>query len=101
MNDAWKITCRGEVAWQRDAYDNPADYSAPCYHVLAGPEVGRFNGGVAYEVLASDNGAAVQTPLATLHGWNGWGDNFLRTSADGPRGRRRPGNPNPTNPARP
>lgn len=85
INDSWKLTYRGEFAWQIDAFDNPADYGAPYYHLMAGPEVGRFNAGVGYEVLGSDNGASVQTPLATLHAWNGWADMFLTTPTDGLR----------------
>jgi hypothetical protein len=85
LSEEWKLSYRGEFAWQTDAYDNAADYGAPYYHLKIGPEVGRFNAGVAYEVLSSDNGAAVQTPLATLHAFNGWADNFLVTPADGLR----------------
>lgn len=85
LSEDWKLAYRGEFAWQTDAFDNPASYGAPYYHLVVGPEVGRFNGGVAYEVLASDNGASVQTPLATLHAFNGWADSFLVTPADGLR----------------
>jgi len=39
---------------------------------------------VGYEVLGSDNGAyGFTTPLATLHGQNGWADQFLATPANG------------------
>jgi len=37
-----------------------------------------------YEVLGSNNGQyGFSTPLATLHGQNGWADKFLSTPADG------------------
>lgn len=37
-----------------------------------------------YELLGSDNGAyGFQTPLATLHKFNGWVDQFLNTPASG------------------
>ena len=43
--------------------------------------------GVAYEVLGKEKGAAgtgaFSTPLATLHGMNGWADRFLATPVDG------------------
>lgn len=81
----WKLAYRGEFAWQIDAGDNPASYGAPYYHLKAGPQIGRFNFGVGYEVLGADNGASVQTPLATLHAWNGWADMFLTTPSDGLR----------------
>src|SRR5690606_12343442 len=32
-----------------------------------------------YELLGSDNGFSLQTPLATLHKFNGWADVFLTT----------------------
>jgi hypothetical protein len=32
-----------------------------------------------YELLGSDKGRAVQTPMATLHKFNGWADVFLVT----------------------
>lgn len=39
--------------------------------------------GAGIEVLGSDNGASFATPLATLHKFNGWADQFLATPADG------------------
>lgn len=39
---------------------------------------------IAYEVLGSDNGNyAFATPLATLHKFNGWSDQFLATPSQG------------------
>ena len=39
---------------------------------------------VGYEELGSDNGAyGFSTPLATLHKFNGWADQFLGTPAQG------------------
>lgn len=39
---------------------------------------------LGYEVLGSDNGVgAFQTPLSTLHKYNGWTDQFLVTPAQG------------------
>lgn len=39
---------------------------------------------LGYEVLGSDNGAyGFATPLATLHKFNGWSDQFLATPAQG------------------
>ena len=72
-------------ATQSDAGDNPTDYDAD-YYLLEGSvsckDSGRVGGG--YEVLSSDNDmAAFRTPLATLHGMNGWADAFLVTPAGG------------------
>ena len=39
---------------------------------------------LGYEVLGSDNGNyGFSTPLATLHAFNGWADQFLNTPAQG------------------
>lgn len=83
--EAWKLAYRGEFAWQWDAADNPTDYDAPYYHISLGPEVGRYNFGVAYEVLGADSNGSVQTPLGTVHAFNGTADTFLTTPADGLR----------------
>lgn len=83
--ESWKLGYRAEFAWQWDAADNPASYNAPYYHVSVGPEVSRYNFGAAYEVLGANSGGSVQTPLATLHAFNGAADVFLATPADGLR----------------
>ena len=36
-----------------------------------------------YELLGSDKGHALQTPMATLHKFNGWADLFLTTPSAG------------------
>ncbi len=73
-----------EFATQSDYKDSPLDYSAQYYHVSAGLSAGGLTGKVGYEVLGSDNGvASFQTPLATLHKFNGWADKFLGTPAGG------------------
>lgn len=36
-----------------------------------------------HETLGSDNNVGFATPLATLHKWNGWGDQFLNTPGQG------------------
>jgi hypothetical protein len=41
--------------------------------------------GVGYEVLGSDDGVSFQTPLATLHKFQGFADKFLVTPPDGIR----------------
>ncbi len=72
-----------EFAHQSDSADNPADYSANYYRlqgqVPAGPV--QLLGGV--EVLEGDADQAFQTPLATLHAFNGWADQFLATPVNG------------------
>jgi len=73
-----------EFATQSDYKDSPLNYSAQYYHVSAGLSAGGLTGKIGYEVLGSDGGiAAFQTPLATLHKFNGWADKFLTTPAGG------------------
>ncbi len=73
-----------EFATQSDYKDSPLDYSAQYYHLSAGLATNGFTGKVGYEVLGSDNGlGSFQTPLATLHKFNGWADKFLGTPAGG------------------
>ncbi|MBL4870428.1 MAG: hypothetical protein JKX72_05690 [Robiginitomaculum sp.] len=73
-----------EFATQSDYKDSPLNYSAQYYHLAAGLSANGLTGKLGYEVLGSDNGvASFQTPLATLHKFNGWADKFLTTPAGG------------------
>lgn len=68
---------------QSDYKTNPGDYSAD--YIAAEAKVGFAPVSVVagYELLGSDNGAAFQTPMATMHKFNGWADVFLTTPAAG------------------
>ncbi|GGD63511.1 hypothetical protein GCM10010990_11260 [Croceicoccus mobilis] len=71
-------------AKQSDYGDNPIDYSADYIGAEAGLGFGAFGIKGGYELLGSDDGvAAFQTPLATLHKFNGFADLFLSTPANG------------------
>ncbi len=73
-----------EFATQSDYKDSPLNYNAQYYHIMGGLSAGGFTGKIGYEVLGSDNGlASFQTPLATLHKFNGWADKFLGTPTGG------------------
>jgi len=78
-----KLLYEAEVATQSDYKDNPNSYTANYYHLSGGVSAHGFTGKLGYEVLGSDNGSAFQTPLATLHKFNGWADKFLNTPAGG------------------
>jgi hypothetical protein len=72
-------------AHQVDAADNPNDYESEYFlaEALLGLE-GLGSAGPGYEVLGSDDGSfAFQSPLATLHAFNGWADVFLVTPDEG------------------
>ena len=72
-----------EFAAQSDYQDNPNSFSASYYHLAGGIAANGFTGKLGYEVLGSDNGIGFQTPLATLHKFNGWADKFLGTPGTG------------------
>jgi len=79
-----KLALVGELATQSDAGDSPYSYDADYLH--AGAMWAMDNGlslGLAYESLGSDDGLSFQTPLATLHAFQGWADKFLTTPASG------------------
>jgi len=78
-----KVMYEAEVATQSDYQDNPNSYTANYYHLSGGLSAHGFTGKLGYEVLGSDNGSSFQTPLATLHKFNGWADKFLGTPAGG------------------
>ncbi len=87
INDDWSLRYEVEYANQKDVGNNPASYSADYVHLVAAAVVGIFDFGVGWELLSGDDNTvlneAFRTPLATLHRWNGWADQFLTTPADG------------------
>ena len=87
LGSDWSLRYEGEYASQRDAADNPADFRADYFHVNAAAVVGNIDFGAGWELLGGDAGTgtneAFRTPLATLHAFNGWADQFLATPAAG------------------
>ena len=79
-----------EYARQRDGEDNPASIDAD-YSLIEISLKGSAAGVTAgREVLSGERGTftaatnpAFQTPLATLHKWQGWADKFLTTPSAG------------------
>ncbi|MCP3915771.1 MAG: alginate export family protein [bacterium] len=73
------------VAQQEDAGDNPNDVDAGYYNAELGVTTSGVTFKVGGEVLegSGDAGDAFQTPLATLHKFNGWADQFLATPDTG------------------
>jgi len=72
-----------EYASQRDHADNPAVFSEDYLHGELGLAVAPLTLKLGYEELGGDGSNAVQFPLATLHKFNGWADQFLATPAAG------------------
>ena len=81
-----KFNWLAEFARQSDAGDNPVSYDADYAHLNGAYAAGNgMSFGLGYELLGADSGAgtAFRTPLATLHAFNGWADQFLGTPAAG------------------
>ena len=77
------ITVAASYARQTDAGSNPGNYAADYLSFDLGTTVAGFAVNVGYELLGADGGRSFQTPLATLHKFNGWADVFLTTPAQG------------------
>ena len=77
------LALRASYARQSDYARNPFDYSADYLSFEASSTIAGFSLAAGWEKLGSDNGRAVQTPMATLHKFNGWADLFLTTPAAG------------------
>jgi hypothetical protein len=70
-------------ASQSDAGDNAASFDERYLLVEGGLGFGKATAAFGLEVLGSDGTNAFQTPLATLHAFQGWVDKFLATPAAG------------------
>lgn len=72
-----------EAAHQKDYADNPRQLGADYLFIEPTLNVGEFNARAGYERLEGNGVSAFQTPLATLHAFNGWADRFLTTPVNG------------------
>lgn len=74
-----------EYARQNDNGLNPNSFGLDYFLFEPGLRLGglTFKGG--FEELEGNGSFALQTPLATLHAFNGWADKFLTTPANGLR----------------
>jgi hypothetical protein len=83
-----KLSYAASYARQSDLHRNPQDYSAEYYLIDGRLDAKGVSLGAGYEVLGADDGRAFtsfQTPLATLHKFQGWADKFLTTPPNGVR----------------
>ncbi|MDE2156565.1 MAG: alginate export family protein [Xanthomonadaceae bacterium] len=72
-----------EYARQSDYAGNPASYGADYWLLEPSWTQRGLTAKLGWEHLGGDGRHAVQTPLATLHAFNGWDDQFLVTPAGG------------------
>ena len=81
------LNLMASYATQSDYGLNPGDYSVDYIAAEAGLGYGNFTLTAGYELLGgkiTPNGrVAFQTPMATLHKFNGWADLFLTTPTAG------------------
>ncbi len=77
------LALNASYATQSDGGDSELDYDADYYFLEAAVTFAPVTVKAGYEVLESDNGVGFQTPLATLHKFQGWADKFLGTPPDG------------------
>ena len=92
--DGMKVNYRAEYAMQDDPSMEASGYNgaaqkadADYMRIDLGMNMGGILAGIGYESLSGANASgsetAFATPLATLHGKNGWNDQFLATPAGG------------------
>ncbi len=82
----WRWSWTASLAHQNDYGRNPVDYSASYHLVELGAGRGPVTFRVGHESLGGDASRPerrFQTPLATLHAFDGWADKFLTTPAVG------------------
>ncbi|WP_240126326.1 alginate export family protein [Thermomonas alba] len=72
-----------EIARQQDYAHNPARFHHAYWLLEPSWTQGGITARAGWEHLGGDGATAVQTPLATLHAFNGWDDQFLVTPAKG------------------
>jgi len=82
-----RLDYRLEAAQQADAANSPVNFDVDYHHAGLGITHAGWRLGWAHESLGADSsaGVAMQTPLATLHAFQGWADKFLTTPAAGMR----------------
>ena len=85
INKNLKIHYLTEYAYQKDYKSNPKNFEADYMHYSLGVTAFEMTGKAGVEYLTSDNGVGFSTPLATLHAYQGWADQFLKTPGDGIR----------------
>jgi hypothetical protein len=83
VRDDWTFAYELEAATQEGHGNNAASYDEEYYHIAPSIKGHGFTFMAGYEELGGDGTNAFQTPLATLHKFNGWADAFLNTPAQG------------------
>ncbi|MES2835318.1 MAG: hypothetical protein V4707_11480 [Pseudomonadota bacterium] len=85
LSPDWSALYSAEYARQSEYGANPARFDLDYGLVSVGLKRGPFTAILALERLDGNGVQAFQTPLATLHAFQGWADVFLTTPRDGLR----------------
>ncbi|MDE2488835.1 MAG: hypothetical protein KGO51_15695 [Alphaproteobacteria bacterium] len=85
LTSALSATIEAEAARQTDYRNNPARLDLGYFDLGLGLKSTTAWGALAVEQLGGDGRHAFQTPLATLHAFQGWADVFLVTPPYGVR----------------
>lgn len=83
--DPVKLVYAAEYAHQNHLEDAPAAVSADYYLGEFGAVAYGVTTKLGYQVMGGDDSYGFQTPLATLHAFDGWADMFLNTPVKGLR----------------
>lgn len=83
LDDSANILYAVEYGRQSEHGDNPNEFGLDYVLLNPGFSYGPFTAKFGYERLEGNGTVALQTPLATLHAFNGWADVFLTTPANG------------------
>ena len=83
LSKAAKLNLVASYARQSDWKDNPSRYGVDYVYAEAGLAFKALGLTAGYEKLGGNGTRAFQTPMATLHKFNGWADLFLTTPANG------------------
>lgn len=76
---------RLEYATQTDYGNSPASFDLDMFRAEASLSQNGLSGALGIEMLEGNGVRGFATPLATLHGYQGWADVFLATPANGIR----------------
>lgn len=82
-DSGWSFGWAAEAARQDDYRNNPQAISADYRLIEPDLRLGAYTLKAGWERLEGNGRTAFQTPLATLHAFNGWADRFLTTPVDG------------------
>lgn len=87
LGGGWSLPWIAAYGTQQDHGKNPIDYSADYRRIELGLAKGSVSVKLGQEVLGGDSasrpGRRVQTPLASLHAFQGWADKFTTTPPAG------------------